>query len=137
MISWPYAGNGSASAVPEFDGIISMTNGYSIREPQDGQGFLIAANHFRKRLEPMGDCWRYNLLEDRLTQILESGGAEHLTTETAWNLLAGTPIAETVVMHSVVFEPNKMLMHIAFTENGQHAPSCSKVTFDTAELLNR
>jgi len=137
MISWPYDGMGSASVVPEFDGWVSITNGYSIRTPNEGEAFQISANHFRKRLPPMDDCWRYNLLENRFLQISNSSGTQNLTTNSAWELLAGTPIAETVVMHSVVFEPNKMVMHTAFTEDGQHAPNCTKVTLDIAELLNR
>ncbi|MFC2089055.1 C45 family autoproteolytic acyltransferase/hydrolase [Calditrichota bacterium] len=135
MISWPYTGDSTASVVPEFDGKVSITNGYSIRQPQEGQAFQIVANHFRERIPPMQDCWRYNLIENRLLQISASAGVEHVTTNVAWDLLANTPIAETVSMHSVVFEPNKMLMHVAFSENGQHAPNCTKVTFDIGDLL--
>jgi acyl-CoA:6-aminopenicillanic acid acyl transferase len=135
MISWPYSSDSTASVVPEFDGKVSITNGYSIRQPQAGQSFQIVANHFRERILPMQDCWRYNLIENRLLQISASAGVEHVTINVAWDLLASTPIAETVAMHSVVFEPNKMLMHVAFSENGEHAPNCIKVTFDITSLL--
>ena len=135
MISWPYTGDSTASVVPEFDGKISITNGYTIRHPQAGQDFQITANHFRLRVAPLQDCWRYNLLENRLLQISTSNGTEHLSIDLAWQLLASTTLAETVAIHSVVFEPNKMLMHVAFTENDQHAPNCTKVTFDINNLL--
>jgi hypothetical protein len=36
----------------------------------------------------------------------------------------------------VVFEPNKMKMHIAVSENGEHAPFCKKVSFDITELFD-
>lgn len=135
MISWPYSG-GSASVVPEFDGYTSITQGYTIREPQQGNAYQIAANHFRERIPAMSDCWRYNLLNDSLAQIALSNGDNLLTTEKAWELLTCTPIPETVAMHSVVFEPNLMLMHLAFAQNNQHAPLCQRVTLDVAELLS-
>lgn len=135
MIAWPYSGSGTASVVPEFDGKVDVSGGYTIRQPDDGKEYQIVANHFRKRIPPMQDCWRYNLLHNRLEEIAASGGQSRLTMDVAWELLRSTTIPESIAMHSVVFEPNKMLMHVAFTQNGQHAPLCTKVTLNVTELV--
>ncbi|MGB2988317.1 MAG: hypothetical protein WBE26_20800, partial [Phycisphaerae bacterium] len=58
-----------------------------------------------------------------------------LTTKRAWNMLGGVSIEGIITHHSVVFEPNKRLMHVAFAENGKHAPKCKAVTLDVAKLL--
>ena len=50
-------------------------------------------------------------------------------------MLGDVSMPDTVTYHSVVFEPDKRLMHVAFTEDGKKAPACKKVTLDVAKLL--
>ncbi|MFC1898095.1 hypothetical protein ACFLYJ_00840 [Candidatus Cloacimonadota bacterium] len=137
MISWPYNGSDYAAIVPEFDGKIGVTNGFTIRYPESGLEYIISANHFREREIPMGYCWRYNLIESEMQQIASSNGNEYLTVGKAWEILVQTPIPEMRAMHSVVFETNNKLIHIAFTENGIQAPGCTNVTLNIEDILSR
>ena len=49
--------------------------------------------------------------------------------------LGGVAAQGGLTYHSVVFEPNERRMHVAFTEDGQNAPKCKKVTLDVRKLL--
>lgn len=134
LISWPNNNISYAAIVPEFDGVTNNNNGFDIRVPESGDEFIISANHFRLRNTPMQDCWRYNLLIDRMNDI-KDGIDPLLTKNISTEILQLTPIPELVCMHSVVFEPNKGLIHIAFTDGINHAPEKQFVTFNLAELL--
>ncbi len=135
MISWPNDNVSYAAIVPEFDGVTNDNGGFEIRIPEAGDEFIISANHFRLRHTPMQDCWRYNLLIDRMNNI-KDGIDPLLTKNISIEILQQTPIPELVCMHSVVFEPNKGLIHIAFTDGINHAPESSYVTFNIDELFD-
>ena len=98
------------------------------------QDFQISTNHYRKRRGPVG-CSRYSLLSEKLTQISRSESV-YLTVEKAWELLQSVQSVNGITWNSAVFEPDKMLMHVAFAKNGKHAPECPKVTLDISQLLN-
>ena len=50
-------------------------------------------------------------------------------------MLKGVSMEGITTLHSVVFEPNKCLMHVAFTKKGKPAPECKPITLDVVELL--
>jgi hypothetical protein len=50
-------------------------------------------------------------------------------------MLGGVPIEGAIAHHSVVFEPDKRLMHVALSERGRHASKCKHVTLDVTKLL--
>ena len=76
------------------------------------------------------------MLNQRLEEIGTSGEQNHLTIAIAWDLLRSVPVGEpNIVNPAVVFDPNKMLMHVAFSENGQHSPFCRVVTLNVKEMI--
>ncbi len=135
FVCFPSSEASIGSAVFEYDGAINVGNGVTCRIPDETQSFIICTNHFRERKEPM-DCSRYDTLQQRMEEIANSNGLVYLTVEKAWDMLSEVPIDGMLLYHSVVFEPDKKIIHIAFTENGQHAVNCSKVTFDLTELIS-
>lgn len=136
MVTMPYDNINSASVVFEYDGNLSINGGLTIRQPEAGAFFQICTNHYRDRNQPI-ECWRYDLINTTMTGIANSAGQEHLSVDSAWELLKELPVgAPNIIDPAVVFEPNKMLIHVAFEENGQHAPFCTKVTFDVNDLIN-
>jgi len=63
-----------------------------------------------------------------------------LDIDGAWKILRSVArpsgvVFHLVTYHSVVFEPNKRRMHVAFSKNGRPAPQCEPVTLNIAELL--
>ncbi len=134
MVTKPFSGEGPAAVVFEHDADLTKTRGMTLREPNRPDAFLICTNHSRKRYEPSPGV-RYPRLSTGLERIAGSGEKHHLTVKRAWNMLGSVPLSGIITHHSVVFEPDKRLMHVAFAENGKHAPQCKKVTLDVAKLL--
>ncbi|MDJ0765801.1 MAG: hypothetical protein QNJ97_22645 [Myxococcota bacterium] len=136
MATWPFTGSNQPSAVFEFDGDLNNSSGYHIRVPEAEQSWLIQSNHYRERLAITGECWRYTLLEEYFANV-ESGAESPLTVEKAWRLLQQVALEQAgyIVQIAAVYEPNKKLMHIALSENGQHAPFGNKITLDVAALI--
>ncbi len=134
MISFPYTGNNKCSVVFEYDGNLAQDNGVTVREPEASKSYQIATNHYRERQQAI-DCWRYTLLSEKLNEIVMSGGTTHLTTEKAWVLLEMVAVSGSLLLDSAVFEPNKKLMHVAFSENGQPAPLCLVATLNVSEMI--
>ena len=64
-----------------------------------------------------------------------SQGKRHVTMARAWKMLADLEVPDTIMYHSVVFEPNRRLMHVAFAKPGVDAPRCKHVTLDVTRLL--
>lgn len=135
LISWPYKSNNISAIIPEFDGVISKDNGFNIRLPETGNDYIIGTNHFRKRDLPMDDCWRFNYLENSLDNII-NGTSSKLTKNACIQNLKQTPIPELICMHSVVFEPNKKVIHISFTNGINHATESEFVTINIKDLLS-
>lgn len=135
MVTRPYTGKGPAAAVFEFDADLSDGGGLTTRQPEDANHFLICTNHFRKRSPPV-PCNRYAKLTDTLSKIAKRQGKYYVTPKRAWGMLGSVHSDTVLTHHSVVFEPNKRLMHVAFAEGPQkHAPKCKHVTLDVAKLL--
>ncbi len=134
MVTRPYVGEGTGAVVFEHDGDLTNGNGMTLREPEGPDAFLACTNHSRKRYEPHPGV-RYPRLANGLDRIARTGGRHHLDVKRAWNMLRGVPIEGIISHHSVVFEPNKRLIHVALAEGGKHAPQCKKVTLDVSALL--
>lgn len=106
----------------------------TIRNPRKVNSFIAFTNHYNKRADPIS-CRRYSTLIVRLALIAGTEGKEHLTVKRAWNTLEHVSVEGVITHHSVVFEPNKRLMHVAFATDGKHAPQCKFVTLDVTKLL--
>jgi hypothetical protein len=134
LMSWP-SGHGECSAVFEVDGDLTIGHGFTVRQFKTGFPYMIQTNQFYERLEP-SSSERYSLIKSYLDSII-SGDNPPLTVEKAWEILGQVPSNENlIIQHAVVFEPDKMLMHVSFAEPGIHATECGKITLDVAQLLN-
>ncbi len=134
MVTRPRGDNVPAAAVFEYDGYLPNDKGVTIRNARKGENFIACTNHYRKRAEPVS-CGRYSRLSKRLERIAGAGGRKHLTQKTARTMLDRVSMEGIITHHSVVFEPNKRLMHVAFATDGKHAPRCKFVTLDVTKLL--
>ncbi len=134
MVTWPYHRSGGAAVVFEHDADLNKDGGVTIREPENPDAFLVCTNHFRERYEPMQGI-RFPRLSNGLGRLAGTEGSKHLTTRRAWNMLGSVSIEGILTHHSVVFEPNRQVMHVAFAQGGKHAPQCDKVSLDVTKLL--
>jgi hypothetical protein len=134
MVCRPFTGDGPGSYVFEFDGSLPMDGGLTVREPEPGESYMICTNHLRKRASPI-DCDRYAKLSRMLETVAKRPGKYHVDTKRAWKSIGGVSFEQILTYHSVVFEPNEGLMHVAFTKNEQHAPKCGKATLNVADLV--
>lgn len=132
VMTRPYVQGAPAAVVFEFDGDRDTERGLSVRAPDDGQPSLVCTNHYIRRRAPTA-CARYTKLQAALRDR-ESAG-EPLTVDRAWELLRSVETSGLQTHHSVVFEPNKRLMHVALAQDGQQAPECRRVTLNVAALL--
>jgi len=134
LMSWP-TGQGACSAVFEVDGDLTTGHGLTVRQPETGYPYMIQTNQYYERLEPDASA-RYSLIKAHLDDIV-SGDKPPLTVEEAWEILGKVPSSkDLLIQQAVIFEPDKMLMHVAFAEPGTHATECRKVTLDISKLLN-
>jgi hypothetical protein len=134
FVTRPNTGDGPPAIVFEFDGNRTAGYGIALREPEDGAEHILCTNHFRKRFESTPG-WRYLRLEKNIESVVGKEWREHLDVDAAWTMLAGVSIKAVITHHSAVFEPDKLLMHVAFARDGVHAPRCDKLTLDVAWLL--
>jgi len=135
MVGFPKESNQFEACVFEYDGNYSADEGVTVRHPESSESYIICTNHFRERRSPVA-CWRYESIEQELDGINESNGAEYLTVEKAWDILSDVPMEQSLLYYSIVYEPEKGLLHLAFSKNQNHAPDCEKVTFVIDDLLN-
>jgi hypothetical protein len=134
LLSWP-SGQGACSAVFEVDGDLTTGHGFTVRQAEPGLPYMIQTNQFYERLPPEASS-RYALIRDHFDGIL-AGDQMPLTVEGAWEILGQVPVGgDLIIQHAVVFEPDEMLMHVAFAEPGIHATARPRVTLDVAQLLN-
>ncbi|MBN2563973.1 MAG: hypothetical protein JXQ75_23910 [Phycisphaerae bacterium] len=153
-VTRPYASDTPAVAVFEYDGNLDDGKGVTVRKPKakkhkkekgkrsKGQGsrqdFLMCTNHYRERGEPT-ECDRYAGMNKRLRKAVK--GKKPIDLEVAWEILKDVSFPrgqaqQVMTYHSVVFEPNKRLMHVAFDQDRKPAPTCRKATLDVAKLLS-
>ncbi len=133
MVTRPYTGAGPAAAVFEFDGDHTHTNGVTERLPDANVPYLACTNHYRKRTPPV-TCGRFAKIDSVLASTLQDA-QQYLDRETAWTLLDSVAIAEIATHHSVVFEPNASLMHVALMTDGKPAPQCRPAALNVSELI--
>lgn len=133
MVGMPYNGSNIPSYKLEIDGDETFENGVSLWEPEPPRPYLVCTNHFRKRLNPPQDTWRFDYDTGILESIYNSGGQDHVTVDQVLEMLQDTMGGDAV--HSIVYEPNKMLMHIAFLLRGQSVSDINVVTLDLQELF--
>jgi hypothetical protein len=134
MVTRPSAGQGPRAVVFEHDSDLTKGSGMTIRMPEGEDEFLACTNHSRGRYKP-SPCARYPKLSSGLERIAARGGRHHISVKRAWKMLGGVPIEGAIAHHSVVFEPDKRLMHVALFERGRHASKCKHVTLDVTKLL--
>ena len=134
MVTKPFADGQPAAAVIEFDGDLTTGRGVTVRLPPADARYLVCTNHFVERGAPR-PCQRYEQLDGVLDRIAHSQAGQYVTIDRAWKMLADLEVPDTLMYHSVVFEPNRRLMHVAFAEPGTDAPKCKHVTLDVTKLL--
>jgi hypothetical protein len=134
LMSWPSGYHDTCSVVFEIDGDLDTGHGYNVRYPNNGSPFIIQTNQFYQRM-PFSHSDRYVLLNSRMVRILQ-GRSEPLSVDYAWELLSEVPQVALLIQVAVVFEPDRMLMHVGFAEPGTHATSGTRITIDVAALLN-
>ncbi len=144
-VALPHRGGGPApSLVFEYDGVTTRTGGVTVRLPQPadkarpgGNAYQITTNHYRSRAKPRR-CGRFKKIRRALAAATKKN--ERIDVEAAWQILGsvaqpGRRDGGLATYHSVVFEPNKLKMHIALTDHGKPAPDCKHVTLDVATLI--
>ncbi len=96
----------------------------------------VATNHYcNHNIERQ--CGRYAKLKAGLTRSQDDADVR-LTVESAFELLAGvSATGGLTTYHSVVFEPNRMKLHVSFCGEGKSAPTARRVELDVAKLLRR
>ena len=136
MVTWPFSGDGPAAAVFEFDGYLPDAQGVTKRAAEGNRAFLACTNHFRRRADPY-PCDRYAKITERLGALADTRAesTNYLDLETVWSILDSVSMRGLTTHHSVVFEPNEKLMHVAFSENGRPAPRGKAVSLDVSMLL--
>lgn len=116
--------NGAGVAVRRAEGLRkagSALNGGAAESPDS---FDLCTNHYRKRgtAEP---CWRYDKMRDALAECEEHN--KPVDPNEAGEILAKAAVTPTkpvdgiITYHSVVFEPNRRTMRIAFCRGGKPA----------------
>ena len=132
MVTMPHMNGNACSVVFEYDGDLSVENGVTVREPEDGILYQICTNHCRERKPPV-ECDRYALLSTQLEELATNAGENRLTKEKAWELLEGVAQGSGT-HHRVIFEPNQKLIHVALSVVVP-APQYDAVTLNVSELL--
>lgn len=144
-VSFPCVGGESAAVVFEYDGDQKNTGGVTVRtndgahvDPQKPgkksvDSSLMCTNHYRSRAEAWR-CDRYETLKERLDEA--NSGGDKINIDAGWQMLDDVSMFGRVkTYHSVVFEPNKRRMHVAFSDGKQSATRCARHTLDVAVLL--
>ena len=124
--------DGPRGLVFETDGIWEEAGGVTVRTPEPTDSFILTTMHHRERGEPI-DCPYYEIGERALRAVAH--GASPLTVAAVWDLLTELIPTAGLTYHSVVFEPDRMLMHVRLQEGGATAQHGRTVTFDVAALL--
>jgi len=145
--SWPSTRGSLASFVFEYDGDQSKSGGVTVRggngkspdAAPDPAGdtapvaYQVCTNHYRTR-GAAANCDRYETLQARLDKARVKG--DKVDVAAGWKMLEDTATFDRVkTYHSVVFEPNKRRMHVAFSDGKVAAPKCAHHTLDVAALL--
>ncbi len=135
-VTMPYTGNAAPSAVLEYDSDVTQRDGVTVRPPE-ASTHQVCTNHYLSRAKPTA-CPRYEALSERLASAHQ--GPTPVSIDDAWGMLEavafkGRMAPDVVTFTSVVFEPNKRKMHVAFATRGRPAPYGKRVTLDVVKLL--
>ncbi len=135
-VTKPCTGESAGSVVFEYDGTLPRTGGVTVRAPNEGS-YQLCTNHYVKRAEPIA-CDRYQTIHARLVAL--AAHQETLDVDGAWEILRSVVRPSGIATHlltyqSVVFEPNRHRMHVAFSRDGKPAPQCKAVTVNVLGLL--
>jgi hypothetical protein len=157
-ISFPWKkGDATAAAVFEYDGHVTDGMGITVRLDDGGGGiqssssldratvktskapdqgdFLLCTNHYRTR-GPAETCDRYAMLRNGCEKC--AGDHSRLDIDDGWKLLRKVECdanGKLRTYQSVIFEPNKRLMHVAFAKGSRPAAECEPVKLDLNQLL--
>ena len=146
-VTFPSMRNKAAAVVFEYDGDLKNNMGLTVRLP-DGTGrkksapdaataFLTCTNHYVKRAAPTA-CDRYSRIDQRLASL--AGNGKPVDLPEAWSILRSVacrvgPGQPLETYHSVVFEPNRRVMHVAFSSADKPAADNPPIRLDVAQLL--
>lgn len=105
-------------------------------ETSSRQEFLICTNHYCLRAAPQ-TCDRYEKLYDQLVVCSQRGIP--VDPARAWELLRSVACdgSRLETHHSVVFEPNRRRLHVAFATDGKSAPACKPISLNVDALTAR
>lgn len=162
-ISFPWKqGMRTAAAVFEYDSRVSDGMGVTLRV-DDGSGgpapvrsspddldrsgkkesafaeksedYLLCTNHYRSRGHAE-NCDRYAKFKNCCERDAAEGSK--LDIKDGWDLLRRvecSPGSRIRTYHSVIFEPNKKRMHVAFADGQRPAAECEPITLNVDDLL--
>jgi len=136
VVTRPHVGKGDGAAVFEYDGDLIRNEGVTARNADASQNFIVCTNDYLTRSRS-GRRDRYSTLIAELRRIAASGGEHPLTPARAWSMLRSVTVPWNTTYHSVVFEPNKRLIHVGFARDGKDAPYYDFATLDVVELLKK
>jgi len=80
------------------------------------------------------DCPYYEMGEQAFRAVA-CGESPPLTVETTWDLLIALTPTGGLSYHSVIFEPDAMMMHVRLQQEGVTAQQCRSVTLDVDALF--
>ncbi len=142
---WKAGQEQCAAAVMEYDGSTSNSEGVTLRGPASPQPdgvacFLACTNHFRERGESHDGgptCPRYAKLMAALIDARSK--KQTLDVEDVWRIAASVNMPGTggamLTYHTIVFEPNKGIMHLATASATESAGRRKPVAVDLRALL--
>lgn len=132
-VGMPLYGDECRGVVFEADGIWEETGGVTLRAPAPTESFILTTMHHRVRGEPV-NCRYYDVAAQALGAVAR-GAAPPLTVTGAWEILTALIPMGGLTYHSVIFEPDEMVMHVRLQEDGVTAQRGRTITLDVAALL--
>lgn len=136
-VAFPYDGKHPSAGVFEYDGDLDHDSGVTLRMCETKQGpfagMMACTNHHLQRHRAVS-CDRYEKIDRRLQEA--AAGNRKIGVPEAWQILKSVQFTGRVLTyHSVVFEPNRMRMHVAFAVGQRPAPENPPIDLDVRSLL--
>jgi hypothetical protein len=136
-VSVPFAGQGPAAAVYEYDSDRARGDGVMRRGPGEGDalasGYAMACtNHYRVRAAPTA-CERM----DRIAEAVRTAAAagRNIDAESARHIIASA--ANETTLHTVIFRPNAREFDVSFAGSTPTAAEGKVHRFRLADLFRR
>jgi hypothetical protein len=132
QLTWPEAAAKKWKAAPsvvwEWDNVSLPRDAFaSPRGPDQGEEILVLTNHFCVRREPAA-CRRFKGLREALRKPETAA----LTAELAQRVLIAAE--QSTAAHTVIFEPDRLRLHVSLTHRNVMSTRVSMKTFAFAEL---